>query len=98
MDDLISRNKLLQNIEDWHDSLGGTMNPAVWGIQNVLQLVMDVIIQAPGVIDAVKVIRCDRCKHYETDCGYCDYWETGRNIDDFCSRGVRKEDDYAQTD
>ena len=94
MDDLISRSRLLENIEDWHDSLGGTMNPSDWGIQNVLQSVMDEIIEAPEV-DAVPVVRCKDCEEYETDCGYCDYWETGRNFDDYCSRGVRREEAHA---
>lgn len=61
--DLISRSALLKDVEDWHDSLGGTMNPADWGIQNVLQSVMDNIIEAEGV-DAVPVVRCGECKHF----------------------------------
>ena len=52
---LIDANALLKEIEDWHDSLGGTMNPADWGIQNVLQSVMDYIYEAED-IDAVEVV------------------------------------------
>lgn len=52
---LIDAKALLKEIEDWHDSLGGTMNPADWGIQNVLQSVMDNIIEAEDV-DAVPVV------------------------------------------
>lgn len=88
---LIDANALLKEIEDWHDSLGGTMNPADWGIQNVLQSVMDNIIEAEDVY-AVQVVRCRECKGYEVDCGYCDYWEVSRNFDDYCSRGVKKMD------
>lgn len=41
-------------------------------------------------IYAVEVVRCKECKEYELDCGYCDYWEVGRNVDDYCSRGARR--------
>lgn len=41
-------------------------------------------------IDAVPVVRCAQCKDYELDCGYCDYWEVRRNVDDYCSRGARR--------
>ena len=41
-------------------------------------------------IYAVEVVRCAQCKEYELDCGYCDYWEVGRRMDDYCSRGVRR--------
>lgn len=40
-------------------------------------------------IDAVPVVRCNECKHYETDTGFCHYWETGLHWDDFCSKGVK---------
>lgn len=49
---LIDANALLKEIEDWHDGLGGTMNPADWGIQNVLQSVMDYIVDAEDVDSA----------------------------------------------
>ena len=60
---LIDANALMKEIEDWHDSLGGTMNPADWGIQNVLQSVMDYIYEAED-IDAVEVVRCRECEYY----------------------------------
>ena len=70
---LIDANALLKEIEDWHDSLGGTMNPADWGIQNVLQSVMDYIIEADG-IDAVEVVHAMWKKEQRgiVRCSYCD--------------------------
>jgi hypothetical protein len=47
-------------------------------------------IEFEPTIDAVPVVRCAQCKDYELDCGYCDYWEVGRNVDDYCSRGARR--------
>lgn len=46
-------------------------------------------IEEAPTIDAVPVVRCCQCKHYETDTGFCYYWETGLHWDDFCSKGVK---------
>ena len=32
-------------------------------------------------------IRCNQCKHYETDTGFCQYHDHGMHWADFCSRG-----------
>lgn len=98
--DLISRSALLKEIEDWHDSLGGTMNPADWGIQNVLQSVMDSIIEAEDV-DAVEVVRCKECwkRGNERECPMCheefdgcDYCTIDYTSDDgFCHMGKKMD-------
>lgn len=57
------------------------------------------VIDACPTVDAVPVVRCKDCKHY--DLGVClkiysdgnaqkDSWQT-RNPDDFCSYGERKD-------
>lgn len=51
---------------------------------------VEAIENAPAV-DAEPVIRCNICKHYETDTGFCYYHDHGMDWDDFCSRG-RKVD------
>ena len=94
---LIDANALLKEIEDWHDSLGGTMNPADWGIQNVLQSVMDYINEAED-IDAVPVVhgrwmwegRFKAC----SECGtYIDWDNTlGANHWRYCPRCGAKMD------
>lgn len=93
MDDLISRSELTQAIKRQYcidcDSYDGLRCRACH-VDDMLSLVDDVL-----SVDAVPVVRCKECKECETDCGFCDYWETGRNFDDYCSRGVRKEDAHA---
>lgn len=42
-------------------------------------------------IDAVKVIRCKDCKRYDSHNHRCKVWNHGINVEDFCSRGERKE-------
>lgn len=91
---LIDANALLKEIEDWHDSLGGTMNPADWGIQNVLQSVMDNIIEAKDV-DAVEVVRCRECIYGSKGCARelqlgCGYWAEIVGVDGYCSYGVKE--------
>jgi hypothetical protein len=92
---LIDANALLKEIEDWHDSLGGTMNPADWGIQNVLQSVMDYIIEAEDV-DAVPVVRCRECKYAEKTVWssgemYCRVWKMNPRPDGFCHMGAKMD-------
>lgn len=46
-----------------------------------------------------QVVRCADCKHYQLYCGwtgkgwYCGENGCRREADDFCSRGVRKDDE-----
>ena len=48
-----------------------------------------VTIKARPVVHAEPVIRCNICKHYETDTGYCNIHNHGMDWDDFCSRGEK---------
>lgn len=45
---------------------------------------------APAV-DAAPVVHCYACKYFETDAGFCRYWESGTRCDDFCSRGEKMD-------
>ena len=58
--------------------------------------------EAPTV-DAVEVVRCKDCKHWEKETGSCTehptYYDHGMDWyiydeDDFCSCGERKDDEY----
>lgn len=79
---LIDADKLLKEIEDWCDSLGGTMNPTDWGIQNVLQSVMDCIIESPDIdvnpvrhgrwVEARRMVPPER--HHRKYCSLCGGW------------------------
>lgn len=50
-------------------------------------------------VDAVPVVRCNRCKHYEgvhgvPGCAPCAFWGIGAVMwDDYCKRGERWKDD-----
>ena len=58
----------------------------------VQELVLDIVKKAPTV-DAVEVVRCKDCKHYDNGgCGKC-YGEYEPNQNDFCSCGERKDND-----
>ena len=47
--DLISRDALIDELEDWYKSLGGTMNQRDWIIQDVILSAMDTVNEAPAV-------------------------------------------------
>lgn len=52
----------------------------------------DCIDDAPTV-DAVAVVRCNMCIHYETDTGFCNFHCGGMDWDGFCSRGAKMDGD-----
>ena len=40
--------------------------------------------------DLVKVVRCGKCKWYDPDSGYCQFWHGVRHPGHFCGEGVKK--------
>ena len=53
-----------------------------------------VILESIPTIDAVEVVRCKDCFHYESDGGAmmtCNVTDTVCDNDDYCSYGERKE-------
>lgn len=44
-------------------------------------------------VDAVEVVRCRDCKHWDKDFGWCDKKRIHMVSDDFCSYGERKDND-----
>jgi hypothetical protein len=54
------------------------------------------IIDGMPTVDAVPVLRCENCEHFEIDKHYGNHtcWRTGEDTrhDDYCSRGKRKEE------
>ena len=49
------------------------------------------IIESMPTVDAVEVVRCNMCAHYETEIvGYCHRYCRGMRSDDYCSRGVKR--------
>ena len=64
-----------------------------WVLKNLLfDVDRDVVRKAPKV-DAVEVVRCKDCKHYNE--GFCVGYHAHHDTmpDDFCSYGERKDDD-----
>ena len=42
--------------------------------------------------DVRPVVLCRDCLHYQADCGWCGWLDIGMNVNDFCSRGEKKEE------
>lgn len=42
-------------------------------------------------IDAEPVVRCNICKYYETDVGFCNYHGHGMDWDGYCSCGAKMD-------
>ena len=54
-------------------------------------------IEIAPTVDAVELVRCKDCKHYNTascsdGCGWCEEMNAGWSDNDFCSYGERRED------
>ena len=81
MSDLISRSAAIEQVERREKILGGSSLISTRSFKNFLM-------NRPAV-DAEPVIRCNICKHYETDTGYCYMHDHGMDWDDFCSRGEK---------
>ena len=83
-DDLISRADAIDIIRSMTISLGGNEIFHPEAKKSVLGVLDEI-----AVVDAEPVIRCNICKHYETDTGYCYMHDHGMDWDDFCSRGEK---------
>lgn len=56
-------------------------------------------IEKAPTVDAVPVVRCYQCRSYNKPrLGWCSFHMDRENYDDFCSYGVRKDDDDAKAD
>ena len=92
--DLISRSALLENEQWFVDYYGDLKDFPYIDVEDVYN--------APAV-DAVEVVRCKDCIHYEmgvclkiySDGAVSAYAWQGRKEDDFCSRGERREENAA---
>ena len=55
------------------------------------------VVHSAPTIDAVPIVRCRECKHFQADeiavqsTGTCWHCEMVKNFDDFCSYGERKD-------
>lgn len=95
---LIDADTLLETIHDTADGLADCdQQNAAWALRKyAARDIMD----APTV-DAVEVVRCRECRHWNSETGFCNLnshfsmdgldWDMF-NDDDFCSRGERRTD------
>lgn len=77
------------------DALESKMEQNLWGKEWDKALALQMVRDAP-TIDAVEVVRCRDCKHWdnEDDAQRCSYTHNGLHWakpDDFCSYGERRE-------
>lgn len=49
-------------------------------------------------VDAVEVVHCDECKHYDEDDDFCCYWHGCRYPDHYCGEGERRTDGICKKD
>lgn len=54
----------------------------------VLKMAVNAVLDnAPGF----ELVRCEYCKSYDKECGYCEEMCRSRNYNDYCSYGERKD-------
>lgn len=46
---------------------------------------------ADAIADGATVVKCDDCKHFESEYGYCDYYQWNMTGGDFCSKAEKRE-------
>ena len=93
--DLISRSELRKGLEmrymtelypEWRTlSLG--VKEKIGRLAEAFRKAID---SAP-TSDAVPVVRCNRCKYYEQETGFCQYFGGGNHYDGFCNNGARMD-------
>ena len=42
--------------------------------------------------DLVRVVRCGKCKWYDPESSFCQFWHGVRHAGHFCGEGVRKNE------
>ena len=55
-----------------------------------IDAIIDEIDNAPDV-DAVEVVRCGKCKWWDPDSEYCQFWHGLRHPGHYCGEGVKKD-------
>lgn len=86
---LIDANELLDFVKRLEFE-GGTKTRTQAG-QEVLDIHIPQIVAKIRSIDAVEVVRCKDCMHWDNDFLLCDRKNVRMGEDDFCSYGERKE-------
>lgn len=93
MADLIDKQALLGRLDDIENSM-------IWDAQScALLFAFRKFINSAAAVDAVEVVRCGECKHWEAHCngkaGICPKRKGVARADDFCGYGERREENAA---
>ena len=94
MTDAISRSALINDLKAVKfrgepygdadiDALYQTIKDIHYGIMHLIET-------APS-LNVAPVVRCNRCKYYEQDTGFCRYFGCGNHWDGFCNKGARMD-------
>lgn len=46
--------------------------------------------------DVVEVVRCGKCKWYDPECEYCQFWHGVRHPGHYCGEGEKKTNETDQ--
>lgn len=71
--------------KDHYDRVNGS-EEYIFGVEAVLEYAENL-----PAVDSVEVVYCYECKYFEADTGFCNYHDHGMHVDDFCSRGRKRE-------
>lgn len=87
---LIDADALLDKLQDKRYAIRPATVAAMFQREQSFMECMSVVIDAP-TIDAEPVTRCNMCKYYEAEVGFCHYHDHGMHWDDFCSRCAKMD-------
>ena len=90
---IIDATALKKNVEKWlpHDPCGYEENERPFETDICVSMLME--IDEAHTIDAVEVIRCGNCTNRVPYSGYCRLHKKSFDVDDYCSRGRRRDED-----
>ena len=96
MDDLISRQALLNDIEELKQSPWFNDDNYFAIRKDALSCVVELCVKKAPSVDAVEVVRCKDCKWWKKwarTCAWYSYSHIMIHADDYCSHGERKTDE-----
>ena len=60
------------------------------GVPQILAEWLAGVVSTAPTIDAVPVVRCAKCKWYNTEFGVCEFWHSSRHPEHYCGEGDPK--------
>lgn len=56
-----------------------------------LDCIIENAIKNAPTVDAVEVVRCEKCHYYDEDGEFCKFWNGVRHPEHYCGEGERKD-------